>query len=180
MVLASAAENRSQLQDRISPEEVRDLFDLHSAELLAFLAGVLRDPAAAQDVSQITFRRLLEAGHTAQKDTIKGWLFQVAMREALDYRRRMKREQTQLGNYGNSKRREHAELADSVALLEDVDRVRVLLAKLPQEQQEVVRLRIHEDKTFAEIATQLRIPLGTVLTRMRLATDKLRTWLGND
>ncbi|WP_157604961.1 RNA polymerase sigma factor [Schlesneria paludicola] len=175
----SNAEAQPQLQDRISNEEVRGLADLYAAELLAFLTGVLRDAAAAQDVSQITFHRLLEVGHTAQKNTIKGWLFQVAMREALAYRRRTKREMEHLGKYLDSKRQELAILPNAIDG-DEVERVRDLLKKLSAEQQDVVRLRIYEGKSFATIAADLKVPLGTVLTRMRLALEKLRTWLGKD
>lgn len=34
-------------------------------------------------------------------------------------------------------------------------------------------MRIYEEKSFAEIAEELSVPLGTVLTRMRLALKKL-------
>ena len=34
-------------------------------------------------------------------------------------------------------------------------------------------MRIYEEKTFAVIAEELSIPLGTVLTRMRLALKRL-------
>jgi RNA polymerase sigma-70 factor (ECF subfamily) len=33
---------------------------------------------------------------------------------------------------------------------------------------------MHDEQTFAEIAAALGVPLGTILTRMRLATNKLR------
>jgi RNA polymerase sigma-70 factor (ECF subfamily) len=36
---------------------------------------------------------------------------------------------------------------------------------------------MYEDKTFAQIAEELGLPLGTVLTRMRLALEKLRRTL---
>ena len=42
------------------------------------------------------------------------------------------------------------------------------------EQQTVTRMRIVEQKKFTEIAHELQLPLGTVLTRMRLALEKLR------
>ena len=48
---------------------------------------------------------------------------------------------------------------------------------LPVEQQIVVRMRIDEGKTFAIIASELNVPLGTVLTRMRLAIKKLQAQL---
>jgi len=38
-------------------------------------------------------------------------------------------------------------------------------------------MRIYEEKTFAVIAEELSLPLGTVLTRMRLAMQKLHKHL---
>ena len=38
----------------------------------------------------------------------------------------------------------------------------------------MVWARMYEDKTFAQIAGEQGVPLGTVLTRMRLALEKLR------
>ncbi|MCA9247413.1 MAG: hypothetical protein KDA42_09870, partial [Planctomycetales bacterium] len=52
--------------------------------------------------------------------------------------------------------------------------------ELPSEQREVVRMRIYEEKKFAEIAAELELPLGTVLTRMRLALKKLEAALGQE
>ena len=56
---------------------------------------------------------------------------------------------------------------------ETVARVRSALQELPQEQRQVVEDRIYRGKTFARIATDRGVALGTVLTRMRLALDKL-------
>ena len=57
---------------------------------------------------------------------------------------------------------------------------RAALEKLPVEQREVVLLKISEQKTFAAIAAELSLPLGTVLTRMQLALAKLRRALGSE
>ena len=51
--------------------------------------------------------------------------------------------------------------------------VQLALETLPAEQQQIVKLRIYDELTFAAIAEQLGLPLGTVLTRMRLALKKL-------
>jgi len=61
--------------------------------------------------------------------------------------------------------------------LEAVQSVREALEELPPEQRQVVRMRIYEEKTFATIAKELKIPLGTALGRMRAATIKLRARL---
>jgi RNA polymerase sigma-70 factor (ECF subfamily) len=61
--------------------------------------------------------------------------------------------------------------------LEAVESVRQALDELPPEQRQVVRMRIYEEKTFAVIAEELKIPLGTALGRMRAALIKLRSRL---
>ena len=52
--------------------------------------------------------------------------------------------------------------------------VRESLKSLPIEQQQVIHRRIYEGKTFAEIAAEMQLPLGTVLTWMRRGLIKLR------
>ena len=60
---------------------------------------------------------------------------------------------------------------------ETIQLVRRAIRELPAEQQQVVRMRIYENKTFAVIAAELGIPLGTALGRMRTALIKLRVKL---
>jgi RNA polymerase sigma-70 factor (ECF subfamily) len=57
---------------------------------------------------------------------------------------------------------------------ETIAAVRQALGELPGEQRQVVWARMYEDKTFLQIAQESDLPLGTVLTRMRLALEKLR------
>jgi len=66
----------------------------------------------------------------------------------------------------------------SASRAEMAARVREALDELPAEQRQVVRMRVYEDKTFARIAEETNTPLGTVLTRMRLALKKLESRLG--
>lgn len=55
-----------------------------------------------------------------------------------------------------------------------VEQVRRGLTTLPTDQQIVVRKKLFEEKTFREIAEELGVPEGTVVTRLRLALEKLR------
>lgn len=55
--------------------------------------------------------------------------------------------------------------------------VRRAIGELPDEQAEVLRLAFFEDRTHVEIAEQLGLPLGTVKSRIRRATEKLRSSL---
>ena len=58
-------------------------------------------------------------------------------------------------------------------------RVRDALAVLSEDQLRVVELSFFEEKAHAEIAQTLRIPLGTVKSRLRLAMNRLRGLLGD-
>jgi RNA polymerase sigma-70 factor (ECF subfamily) len=162
----------------IEPAQVAALYAEHGAELRRFVLGVVRDPELAGDVLQATFARASERGHTARPETIKGWLFQVAFREALTARRR--RESRDQANRRLAALGLPAAEAPEDGLIrrETVEAVRRALESLPDEQEKVVRARLYEDKTFAEIAREAGLPLGTVLTRMRLALEKLRRTLG--
>lgn len=63
---------------------------------------------------------------------------------------------------------------DSLARKEVIEEVREAIQELPLNQQRVVRMRIYEQKTFAQIAEETGPPLGTVLTHMRRAMEALR------
>lgn len=56
-------------------------------------------------------------------------------------------------------------------------RVRAALARLPDDQAQVVRLSFFDGRPHAEIERALGIPLGTVKSRLRLAMGRLRTLL---
>jgi RNA polymerase sigma factor (sigma-70 family) len=165
---------------RIDPSVVAALYLEHADELRAFLTGVLRNGDLAGEVLQATFTRAIEAGHTAREETLKGWLFRVALNEALAVKRRQKVHDRSLREIaaGNLSKVRSDSPVENVLRWETVERIRAALEDLPAEQRQVVRMRMYEEKTFAEIAQETGLPLGTVLTRMRLALRRLVAALG--
>lgn len=162
---------------RLDPAVVAALFVKHADELRRFLTGVLRNAEQAADCMQLAFAKTLEQGHTAQQASLKSWLFRVAYHEAMTLKRRQNVELRAAGELAARGGRESRTPAMQIVDRETAERVRAALDRLPNEQRQVVRLRIHEQKKFAEIAEDLNIPLGTVLTRMQLALRKLRKLL---
>ena len=59
-------------------------------------------------------------------------------------------------------------------------RIRRELARLPEEQEQVLQLAFYGGMTQREIAARTGIPLGTVKTRTLLAMKKLRAALGSE
>lgn len=173
---------------------VEALYREHAADLEAFLIGVLRDRHQASEVVQVVFRKALEflaelgsgevkaTGFPADEllskwQSPRGWLFRVGWNEAMLVRRVQTRHQKLLRKaVWNRDLDRPDQVAPESALVqnETVEAVRKAIGDLPEDQRNVVRSRIYEDKTFAVIAEELGLPLGTVLTRMRLAMQKLQ------
>ena len=163
----------------IDPAVVAGLYVQHSEELRRFLTGVLRDPELASEVLQGAFAKAVDLGQTVQTDSLKAWLFRVAYNEALAIRRRKAvHERATRELLADAPLSEGPEA--SLVRFETVERVRAALELLPAEQREVVRRRIYEGQKFATIAHQTGLPLGTVLTRMKLALNKLRERLRSE
>jgi RNA polymerase sigma-70 factor (ECF subfamily) len=171
-------ESRPTSSDAIDPTLVAALYLNHGHELRRFVLGVVRDPDLAADVVQTTFAKVVEFGPLARAEALKSWLFKVAYHEAITARRRQatrdegRRKLARLG----CRTLEHPE--DSLIRGETAERIRKALEELPPEQRRVVWARMYEDKTFAEIAQEFGVPLGTVLTRMRRALVRMRQALG--
>lgn len=170
----SGADRVSGSPERVPPGEVRKWHDQWAGELRAFLWGMTRNNELADDLLQATFTRALESGHTASGETVRGWLFRVAYNEVLQWRRRTGvrqrgQEAVAMRSAPASSRPPWAGMLEQ----EQITSVRTALASLPPDQRRVVEQRIYGEKTFAEIAADAGLPLGTVLTRMRLALEKL-------
>lgn len=146
-------------------------------ELRRFILGVVRDPDLAADVLQATFARAVELGHTARSETVRGWLFRVALNEALLVRRRNSTGERAGRKLASLTRPPDERPEDSLIRGETAETVRRLLLELPEAERSVVVARVYEDKTFARIAKEQGAPLGTVLSRMRRALERLRQGL---
>jgi RNA polymerase sigma-70 factor (ECF subfamily) len=163
---------------RIDPALVASLYLKHGDEIRYFLLGVLRDSDLAGEALQAAFAKAVEVGHTVHEESLKSWLFRVAYNEALVIRRRQATGERILERIAWETSREEPSAASRSSRWETVTAVRAALDSLPAEQRQVVRMRMYDQKKFAEIARELGLPLGTVLTRMQLAIKKLKPALG--
>jgi RNA polymerase sigma-70 factor, ECF subfamily len=160
--------------EMLDPSIVAALYIQHAEELRRFLLGILRDAQLTSDVLQATFVKLAERGQETREATRKAWLFRVAYHEAMAIRRREGVGDKILRRVAWHTNGAAGPAEEPLLRLEAVELVREALEELPPEQRQVVRMRIYEEKTFAVIAKELRIPLGTALARMRSAVIKLR------
>ncbi len=168
-------EDANRLADR---ERVAHWYSQQIQWLRVFVFGILRDNELVGDVLQTVFRKALEQGAGVDPQSVRAWLTRVAHNEAMLLKRKQgvdSRAMTKRGaGQGGAESDQAALPIDDIIQRETAEQVRAALQQLPPDQRFVVERRIHGDQTFAEIAVELGVPLGTVLTRMRLAMGKLR------
>jgi RNA polymerase sigma factor (sigma-70 family) len=164
-------------QGQQSPAPIGGLYQQLAPELRAFLLGLLKDHDLADEALHASFTKIIEKQETIRDSNPRAWLFQVAYHEAMAVRRRQGVERRGLQGLAWLKR--ELESAPETPLIRDetARKIRQSLNTLPAEQRDVVLRRIEHNQTFSDIATELGVPLGTVLTRMRLALQKLQKQL---
>lgn len=152
-----------------------DLDEARLGELIPrmrqFARALSHDPAAADDLVQATLERALRAwtSHRAQ-DALQPWLFSILYRQFVDEQRRAKRWKRLLELVGKGDE-QHSPSA------ERVNEGRAALAAfgaLPIEQRAILLLVSVEGFSYREAADTLGVPIGTVMSRLSRAREKLR------
>lgn len=144
--------------------DVLYLFHRHRDDVYRLAVNYTRNPQEAEDVCQTVFLKLME-----QTDLLPGrekaWLMQVTANECRDLLRS-----------SWWKRTVPLEEALSVPRTE-TDETIFLLRKLPPRYRVVLYLHYYEQYTTPEISQLLKIPTGTVSTRLRRGRDQLKKML---
>jgi RNA polymerase sigma-70 factor (ECF subfamily) len=156
------------------------------------LLRMLRDADAAEDLLQETLLRVwTHAGQWDGRGAPRAWLFRVATNLALNYIRTLRRRPQQPLVLPPDPSEPDEEPAipgwmvdtaslgpgEALELAERRDLLRRLVAGLPEEKREVLRLIHDAEMEIAEVAQALGIPAGTVKSRLHYATQRLaREW----
>ena len=108
------------------------------------------------------------------------WILAIARNRALDLVRRRRRWRRKAERWERARDIDDGGITPAPGAAEasvpgfPVHRdVHQALAALPEEQRRVVALAYFEGLSHSEIAARLKVPLGTVKTRMRIAQGKL-------
>ncbi len=165
---------------RIDTEALGALYDRH--RVVAFsLARRMVGVAGAEDTVQDAFMDLWRSAsrYDAARGPVRAWLLGIVRNRSLDALRRLS---VQERRSADATRLEDwlpaPDATDDDALRAEASTaVRTALATLPPDQLKVLVLAYFGGWSQTEIAERLRVPLGTVKGRTRLALDKLRTAL---
>jgi RNA polymerase sigma-70 factor, ECF subfamily len=164
------------------PHALEGLQHAYGGVLLGYLTSVVGDRATAEDVFQVTLLEVWQRGpdYDPGRASLLSWTMMIARSRALDHLRQHLPEPQDPATAATMVDRDACAsgcLADDADRLLDQWQVAHLLAHLPPEEAELLRLRFHRGLTQREIATRTGIPLGTVKMRMVQALGRLRDLL---
>ena len=160
-------------------QALRVLHDRYHAMLKSIIIAVLHDETEADDVLQEVFIQLwTHAGnYSAAKGKAAGWLITLARRRAIDRLRQRHAYQAATERLETACKPSNPH--EVQATTNDIDTVDLrnylnsLLQTLPVAQKEVVILAYIHGMSQRQIAVAMRLPLGTVKTRLELGMRKL-------
>lgn len=148
------------------------------ADIRAFLFGVLRNVHDVEDAFQRTVVKAIESSSDVDPETLRGWLFKIALNEARATKRSQSLAKKKVDEwkteFGMSRTAVDDFGLDSILSKEQQESIESAVLRLPKDQREVVERRIQKGQKFADIATEMDRPIGTILTWMRRALNGLR------
>lgn len=152
--------------------EFEELYRSSRDDLYAYVAGLLRDRAAAEDVTATAFERAYRRARSydPKRGTRRAWLFGIARNAALDELRRRRRQAGLAGEPAADEAppEEGAEVALRRAALREA------LARLTARERELVALKFFAGLSTAEIASVISVGERAAAMRVHRTIEKLR------
>ena len=152
----------------------------HQRWLRTIVYSRLRDRHATEEVMQeVAVAAVQQAAPLRDKTKIAPWLYRLAVRQVLLFRRKMGRQRQLLDRYAEFGRNEHATQATADPLdwlLADERRrlIRRALTRLPERDAEMLLLKYTENWSYHQIAAHLGVSHSAVEARLHRARRRMR------
>jgi RNA polymerase sigma-70 factor, ECF subfamily len=160
-----------------------DLFRHYAPKVKGFLMRGGADADTAQEVAQETMIMVWRkaASFDRTRASAATWIYAIARNKRIDLLRRTAgRPAIETEDWLAVYASEDPDADKSVLAGQTYARVQELMVGLSADQLVVIRKAFFEDKTHTAIAEELKLPLGTVKSRIRLALGRLREALEKD
>src|SRR5690606_3119512 len=157
------------------------LIERHQSRIYSFIYSKVKDRDLSDDIFQETFIKVINTirkQNYNEEGKFLPWVMRIAHNLIIDHFRKqskvkMQREKEEFPVFNK--------IVDSEMNIETriitgqiEDDLQSLVLKLPEDQQEIIKLRLYDDLTFKEIAELNGISINTALGRMRYAIINLR------
>ena len=153
--------------------------DRYERVLVSYAKEITGDLESARDAVQETFLRLSRQDVVALEPRLRPWLFLVCRNCALDHRRKVVRFRAEPLEDDEWLSDEPSPPMHAIAA-EDAGRLRELVAALPRQQRELIKLKFEAGLSYKEMAEALRTSVSTVGVQLHDAIKTLRRQWPNE
>ena len=170
----------------------RELIRRYERPVFALLFRMVRDRELAEDLSQETFIKALNAIESYRPEfKFSSWIFKIANNAAIDHLRRRELDTLSLDGSPHAETPEAMQATalqigarqesplDTVEAKELGGEIEAAIGRLRPEYRSCILLRHVEGRAYEEIAEILDLPLGTVKTYIHRARNELRVALAH-
>lgn len=163
------------------PQAFEALYERHAARLQIYISGLTNHWQEAEEITQDVFIGLARTLiHYQARGTFISYLLVCARNKTFERKASQAARRRREGSVAAQRSWFTVnDSADAAQQAEWGEKVTAALRNLPEEQREVVVLRIYQELTFQEIADLTQTPIGTVSSRFNYALEKLRAILGD-
>jgi RNA polymerase sigma factor (sigma-70 family) len=161
------------------PREFEETVLPHLDAAFNYARWLTRDATEAEDVVQDACVRAMRFFSSLRDDDARAWLFTIIRNTWNSRHSRVAKRSAGLPLIEGEDRRPDEALDPEERLLQQhtVALVRDALERLPADFREVILLREIEGLSYKEIAAVVGVPIGTVMSRLARARDRLQTQL---
>lgn len=163
------------------------LIERHKSRIYSFIFSKVKDRDLSDDIFQETFIKVINTikkQNYNEEGKFLPWVMRISHNLIIDHFRKQSKVKFQRDQEEYSV---FSKMIDSELNIENSliagqieDDLHTLILKLPQDQQEIIRLRLYDDLTFKEIAELNQISINTALGRMRYAIVNLRKMINKN
>lgn len=171
------------VQNYISGDEkaIEKLIERHQSKIYGFIFSKVRDKDLCEDIFQDTFVKVIKIlkseGYNEQGKFIS-WVMQITNNKIMDHYRAEvkmpKNRDTEDFSVFSIMQDGCLSVEDQFVNEEISSDLKKLIEKLPENQKEVLKMRIYQNMSFKEIAEVSNCSINTVLGNMRYALQKMK------
>lgn len=160
---------------------LKSLITRHEKKVFSYIMLSVKSRELAEDIFQDTFIKVINtirSGNYKEEGKFIQWVMRIANNLKIDYFRKVQRMPAFETNgefdifdviYGTEPSAEQKIITEQI-----YTELRSLIQLLPDEQREVLEMRIYQDISFKDIADITDVSINTALGRMRYALINLR------
>ncbi len=160
---------------------LKSLISRHQKRVYSYILHSVKNKELAEDIFQDTFIKVintLKSGAYKEEGKFVQWVMRIANNLKIDYYRKMQRmpifdtnQDYDIFDFLN----ETSPSVEQKIITDQINNdIKDLIQYLPEEQRQVLQMRIYEDISFKEIADLTKVSINTALGRMRYALINLR------